>query len=121
MDPRSCLKSIKNKFQVVFYRNENHVYYFDHSSTRYLNLYGYGRSHPPTPTFLESKHQVRDVCFECKHSIYRTSRPSFADFPSSADLRKASYWPKELALDISKLSTKDLPRISVVNELTVPA
>ena len=50
---RCCLKSIRNKFKVVFYRNENHVYYFDHSSTRYLNLCGYRRSHPPTPTFLK--------------------------------------------------------------------
>ena len=28
---------------------------FDHASTRYLNLYGFRRSPPPTPTFLEPK------------------------------------------------------------------
>ena len=44
---RCCLKSIKNKFQVVSYRKEYHVYYFNFSSTRYLNLYGYRRSPPP--------------------------------------------------------------------------
>ena len=43
---RCCLKSIKNKFQVVSYRKEYHVYYFNHSSTRYLNCYGYRRSPP---------------------------------------------------------------------------
>ena len=44
---RCCLKTIKNKFQVVSYRKEYHVYYCNHSSTRYLNLYGYRRSPPP--------------------------------------------------------------------------
>ena len=56
---RCCLKSIKNKFQVVIYRKEYHVYYFNHSSIRYWNLYGYDRSPLPTHTFLESKHQAR--------------------------------------------------------------
>ena len=56
---RCCLKSIKNKFQVVINRKEYHVYYFHHSSIRYWNLYGYDRSPPPTHTFLESKHQAR--------------------------------------------------------------
>ena len=45
---RCCLKSIKNKFQVVIYRKEYNVNYFNHSSIRYWNLYGYDRSIAPS-------------------------------------------------------------------------
>ena len=43
----------------LFFIEKYHVYYFNHSSTPYLNVYGYRRSPPPTHTFLESKHQAR--------------------------------------------------------------
>ena len=49
---RCCLKSIKNKFQILLYRKEYHVYYFNQTSTRYMNLYGNRRSTPPIHTFF---------------------------------------------------------------------
>ena len=91
---RCCFKSIKNKCQVVFYRNEYHVYYFNHSSIRYLNMYGYHRSSPPTHTFSESKHQggisVGSVSALYANSPkYSTSRPSFVDFSLQRLLNKS--------------------------------
>ena len=56
---RCCLKSNKNKFQVVFIEKNIMFINFNHSSTPYLNMYGYRRSPPPTQTCLESKHQAR--------------------------------------------------------------
>ena len=92
---RCCLKSIKNKFQVVSYRNEYHLYYFNHSSTRYLNLYGYRRSPPPIHTFLGSKHQggssvgSMSTLYASGSNIVPHVRLSWI-FPSNAYLRKAS-------------------------------
>ena len=92
---RCCLKSIKNKFQVVFYRKEYHVYYFNPSSTRYLNLYGYRRSRPPTHTFFLNPNTRRDSSVGTKYALYANSpniepraRLSWI-FPSYAYLRKA--------------------------------
>ena len=78
-----------------FTQNEHHIYHFDNSSTRYLNLYGYRRSPLPDPTFWIPN--TRRVSLAVSMPALYTNSPNLEPdvrwswlFLSFADLRKSS-------------------------------